>query len=69
MDNLRQNLESIATAIEDITNRPAPKPKFIQNELSGDIIHGGTITKFNSTGISDESTKKGYFCQRQRVAC
>lgn len=58
MDNLRQSLENIAIAIEDITNQPAPKPKFIQNELSGDIIHGGTITKFNSTGIADESTRR-----------
>jgi hypothetical protein len=58
MDNLRQGLEQIVNAIEELANEPAPKPKFIQNELSGDIIHGGTITKFSSTGIADESTQR-----------
>ena len=58
MDDLRQGLEQIVSAIEGVANKPAPKPKFIQNELSGDVIHGGTITNFNSTGIADDSTKR-----------
>lgn len=58
MDDLRQGLEQIINAIEEVANKPAPKQKFITNELSGDIIHGGTITNFNSTGIADQSTKR-----------
>jgi hypothetical protein len=58
MDDLRQGLEQIVNAIEEVANKPAPKQKFITNELSGDIIHGGTITNFNSTGIADQSTKR-----------
>ena len=58
MDDLRQGLEQIVTAIEEISNKPTNKPKFITNELSGDLIHAGTITKFSSTGIIDESSRK-----------
>ena len=58
MNDLRQGLEQIVTAIEEIANKPANKPNFITNELSGDLIHGGTISKFNSTGISDESSRR-----------
>jgi len=67
MDNLRQGLEQIVSAIEEVTSKPAPKPKFIQNELSGDIIHGGTITNFNSTGIADQSTKRVLLVSDQGV--
>ena len=67
MDNLRQGLEQIVSAIEEVTNKPAPKPKFIQNELSGDIIHGGTITNFNSTGIADQSSKRVLLVSDQGV--
>lgn len=58
MDELRQGLEQIVNAIEEISNRPTAKPAFITNELSGDIIHGGTVTRFNSTGIADEATRR-----------
>ena len=33
------------------------KPTFLDRELSGNKIHGGMITKFASTGISDEANK------------
>ena len=58
MNDLRQGLEKIVNAIEEISNKPANKPNFLTNELSGDLIHSGTITRFNSTGIADESSKR-----------
>lgn len=57
MDNLRQGLEQIVNAIEEIANRPTPLPTFNNNDISGDKIHGGTITKFSSVGIKDDATK------------
>ena len=39
-------------------NKLPDKPEPIQkNALSGDVIDGGTITNFNSTGIKDEANK------------
>ena len=58
MDELRQGLEQIVNAIEEVSNRSTARPTFITNELSGDIIHGGTVTRFNSTGIADEATRR-----------
>ena len=58
MNELRQGLEQIANAIDEISSQPAARPQFITNELSGDIVHGGTITRFNSTGITDEATRR-----------
>lgn len=57
MDSLRQALETLATTIEEIGNRPPPAPVINNNSISGDKIHGGTITKFSSVGIKDDATK------------
>ena len=40
--------------INKLPDKPEPLQK---NALSGDIIDGGTITNFNSTGIKDEANK------------
>jgi len=40
--------------INKLPNKPGPIQK---NALSGDVIDGGTITNFNSTGIKDEANK------------
>jgi len=57
MSDIRKNLESLADSIEKIQNQPAPKPKILDRELSGNKINGGVITNFSSVGIKDESTK------------
>jgi macrodomain Ter protein organizer (MatP/YcbG family) len=44
--------------IEAIANQPAPKPVFKDNEISGDKVHGGTISKFSSIGIADDATQR-----------
>ena len=55
--NLKIGLDSIHNALEKIALKPAEKPEFLNNEISGNKIHGGCITSFSSTGINDEATK------------
>jgi len=56
--NLKTGLDTINDAIQKIARKPAEKPEFLNNEISGDKIHGGRITKFSSVGIIDEATKQ-----------
>jgi len=56
MTDIRNNLDSLATAIENLQNQPAPTPKILDRELSGNKIHGGRITDFSSKGIKDRAT-------------
>ena len=58
MTDIRKNLEDLATTIEALQKQPASKPAIRDRELSGDKIHGGMITNFNSKGITDEANKK-----------
>jgi len=55
MSDIRKSLESLADSIEKIQNQPAPKPKILDRELSGNKINGGVITNFSSVGIKDEA--------------
>jgi hypothetical protein len=56
--NLKVGLDAVNDAIQKIALKPAEKPEFLNNEISGDKIHGGRITKFSSVGITDEATKQ-----------
>jgi hypothetical protein len=55
---LGQSLTGMQESIETIARKPAEKPEFLNNEISGDKIHGGRITQFSSVGIVDEATKQ-----------
>lgn len=52
---IREGLKLIADIVEEIDSKPKRKIDF--RELSGDHITGGIITKFNSTGIRDNSSR------------
>lgn len=56
MTDIRNSLETLATAIENLQNQPAPEVKILDRQLSGNKIHGGRITEFSSKGIKDTST-------------
>jgi len=56
MSQLKDSLIQLADAIEELQNRPIPKPQILDRELSGDKIMGGKITKFASVGIKDNAT-------------
>ena len=53
---VKDGLEQLGRSIETIAKRELPKPEFLNNEISGDKIHGGTITEFSTMGIQDRAT-------------
>jgi len=55
--NLRTGLDSLYKAVESIATRETPQPTIAHRTLSGDHIHGGKITEFQSVGIKDTSTR------------
>ena len=54
---VKEGLDTLGQAIETIANRVVPKQEFLNNEISGDKVHGGTITQFSSMGIQDSANK------------
>lgn len=58
MTDIRKSLDDLANAIEDLQKKPNPEPNILDRGLSGDKIYGGTITKFGSSGITDEAKNK-----------
>jgi len=70
MTNIRESLDALAKALEDIDNKPAPKAQILDRELSGNKIMGGKIAKFGSTGIKDNATyadKEVLFVENDRI--
>lgn len=57
IEKIRDDLNNLATVIENLAYAEPPKLELRNRELSGDHIHGGKITKFASTGIKDESSR------------
>ena len=49
-------LAEVVEALSSIDQTP-DMSKLALNSLSGDLIQGGTISKFKSTGIKDESSR------------
>ena len=54
---VKEGLDTLGQAIETIANRVVPKQEFLNNEIRGDKVHGGTITQFSSMGIQDRANK------------
>ena len=54
---VKDGLIKLGESIETIAKRELPKPEFLNNEISGDKIHGGTITEFSTMGIQDRATQ------------
>jgi hypothetical protein len=54
---IKIGLAQVADALEVVATS-APKPQFINNEISGDKVHGGTISMFKSTGIEDTASER-----------
>lgn len=57
IENLNNSLTQLGQALEEIANAPSPMPEILDNQLSGNKIHGGMITQFSSVGISDQATR------------
>ena len=54
---LKLALITAADALEVVAHH-ATVPEFIDNGISGNKVHGGTISMFKSIGISDEATRQ-----------
>jgi hypothetical protein len=57
LDAVKQGLQALGDAIEQIASRETPPPTIPNRSLSGNQIHGGKISKFASIGIEDHATK------------
>ena len=58
VNKIRIGLAQVADALETVATTPAPKPEFLNNEISGDKVHGGVISRFSSIGIEDTATER-----------
>ncbi len=56
IQKVTDSLSSLATAIQDLANDSTAEIEINDRSLSGNKIHAGMITKFQSQGIRDEST-------------
>jgi len=54
---VKEGLLVLGEAIETIASRELPMPEINDRSLSGNKIHGGRITQFQSVGIKDDSTR------------
>lgn len=58
IDNIREGLASLGSAIEIIATTETPEtPVATVNSISGNAVHGGKVTLFRSTGITDKATR------------
>jgi hypothetical protein len=57
IQRIKQGLTDLGEAIFQLARAEAPEPVINDRSLNGDKIMGGTITKFASTGIRDDSTR------------
>lgn len=56
MHDLRNSLNSMANAIEALSNTPSPAIEPADRSISGNKLNGGIYTNFRSVGIKDIST-------------
>lgn len=56
MTDLRNSLDVLASAIEDLQSKPSPELEISDRQLSGNKISGGLITRFSSVGIRDKAS-------------
>ena len=57
LSRIQQGLKDLGDAVFQLARADAPKPEITNRSLSGDAIHGGKITAFQSIGIRDDSSR------------
>jgi hypothetical protein len=68
LDNIREGLAHLGSAIETIANTSAPEtPPATVNSISGNAIHGGKITLLRSTGIKDLATRTSLLVEDDQI--
>ena len=58
VNKIKIGLAQVADAMETLAHSEAPAPVFKDNQISGDKVHGGTISMFSSIGIADQATQR-----------
>ena len=51
----------------NLENIPRSSLLLNENDISGDLIDGGTITNFGSTGIQDKATKQSLVVEDDKI--
>jgi len=57
LSRIRQGLTDLGDALERIASQEPAPVEIANRSISGDAIHGGKISKFQSVGIKDDSTR------------
>ena len=57
VNKIKIGLSQVADALETLANQ-SPTIAFTNNEISGDKVHGGVISMFESIGIKDDATQR-----------
>jgi len=57
IQRIRQGLNDLGDVIYQLSRTEAPTPEINNRSLTGDAIHGGKITAFQSVGIRDDSSR------------
>jgi len=65
---VKNGLSQLGEAIETIAHRTMPKPTYANDEISGDIVHGGTISSFSSVGIQDRASRQSLIVENNKIS-
>jgi hypothetical protein len=57
ISNIKTGLNDLVALLDELANKKPEPVNITNNSISGNAIIGGTITKFASTGIKDDSTR------------
>lgn len=68
LDNIRNGLADLASVVQTIANTETPAtPAATVNSISGNAIHGGKVTLFRSTGITDQATRNSLLVEDDMI--
>jgi hypothetical protein len=56
-NTIREGLVRLDQAVQSLASAEVELPEAGRNSISGNAIHGGKITLFRSTGITDNASK------------
>lgn len=65
---VKNGLAQLGQAIDTLANRELPKPSYANDEISGDMVHGGTISQFTSVGIQDRASKQSLIVENDKIS-
>ena len=58
--NIRNSLNELVDAVGELQQQPAPQPKILDRELSGNKINGGMITNLHQLVLKMSLQNKCY---------